>query len=84
MAKIALGHCATCRRRVICGITRGCCSGCYNYWNKLVKSGIITWEELERRGKCYPIKDSAAILTEWHRNNWHKRRGLIRRQHHAQ
>jgi hypothetical protein len=36
--------------------TRGLCHKCYQYASKLVRRGLVTWEDLEKRGKSLPRK----------------------------
>jgi hypothetical protein len=35
---------------------RGLCKGCYQAAWGVVKVGLFTWEELEKLGKCYPLR----------------------------
>lgn len=41
---------------------RGMCEPCYRGTHKLVSDGVITWEQLERRGK---VAQKKMTLKEW-------------------
>lgn len=46
---------------------RGLCGSCYTTAAKLVKAKEITWEELEKNGRCLPRKKhfSGETPTNW-------------------
>lgn len=35
--------------------SRGLCSACYQSANRLIKRGVLTWKDLERKGKSLPL-----------------------------
>lgn len=50
-----------CRRDAEC---RGLCRSCYQSAYQLVSDGVVTWDDLERRGKVESVRTTKAWLLE--------------------
>ena len=51
-----------CQRKPLC---RGLCASCYTIASQIVKTGQLTWEELEKQGRSKPLRGQCDHVRHW-------------------